>query len=270
MRIYTKAGDLAFRAFNFPDSQPHFVLETYEREFESVTIEMAIRSPAELFQVLLANQVLRANGYASVQLDIRYLMGARMDRAINNFQPFTLEVVSRLLNGAGFAKVRILDVHSDVALRLIRNSESVLPYKVVKQVYAALRYHVVTVQPDKGAEARVSRLAESFVVPCEKLRDTDTGQLSGFKVKDYHPHGGDCQECLIIDDICDGGGTFVGLANELRRVGASKVYLFITHGIFSKGLPLEGIDTIYTTDSYQSNTYGFERVVCIPVSMRDM
>lgn len=83
---------------------------------------------------------------------------------------------------------------------------------------------------------------------------------------------------LIVDDICDGGGTFVGLAKELRAAGATRVYLYVTHGIFSKRLPLEGIDHVYTTDSFLSgpvNLHGNylghgDRLTIIPISMKEM
>ena len=90
---------------------------------------------------------------------------------------------------------------------------------------------------------------------------------------------------LIVDDICDGGATFVGLAKELRAAGAKKVYLYVTHGIFSKGLPLEGIDKVFTTDSYFNPEscsrpgtvpYCFDdarrdgHLSVIPVSMKDL
>ena len=64
---------------------------------------------------------------------------------------------------------------------------------------------------------------------------------------------------LIVDDICDGGGTFSGIAQVLRANGAEKIYLCVTHGIFSKGIEINGIDEIFTTDSYASpDQAGFE------------
>jgi ribose-phosphate pyrophosphokinase len=270
MRIYTKAGDLAFSTFTFPDGQPHFKLETYEREFSSVTVEMALKSPSELFTLAMAVGVLRANGYSEVCLDIRYLLGARMDRAISVSEPFTLELVARFINSLGLSRVRILDVHSEVATRLIRNSENVLPHSIVRQVYQTLiKSNLLTVCPDKGARDRVDNLARSETVYCEKERDLETGKLSGFKVLDSSTVAD--HECLIIDDICDGGGTFVGLAKELRKVGAKKIYLYVTHGIFSKGAPLEWIDHIYTTNSYHEDYVGkYPGVTFIPISMKEL
>lgn len=284
MRIYTKAGDLAFSTFTFPDGQPHFKLETYELDFNAVTVETAIKSPADLFMVLVVSEVLRQHGYKEINLDIRYLMGARMDRAISSLEPFTLQTVARLINGAGFSRVRILDVHSEVALRLIRNSENVLPKAIFKQVSNTVG-RVLRVAPDKGAADRVYTLAEDeFVLQCSKERNPADGTLGNFAVPGLFLTCA-IKDCLIIDDICDGGGTFVGLAEELWKAGAKKVYLFVTHGIFSKGLPLGGINRVFTTDSYfnqeacsrpRTVPYCFDDarrdgyLTVIPISMKDI
>jgi hypothetical protein len=82
-------------------------------EFRDVTMETAIRNPDELFMTLMAKDVLTEAGL-TVSLDIRYLMGARMDRPISAYEPFTLAIVTRLLLSAGFAAIRVLDPHSDV------------------------------------------------------------------------------------------------------------------------------------------------------------
>lgn len=250
MRIYTKAGDLAFSTFTFPDGQPHFKLEVYEVEFRSVTVETAIRNPSELLQTCLVSETLRRHGYSEIRLDVRYLMGARMDRAIASDQPFTLDVVARVINSCGFSRVRVLDVHSDVATRLIRNCTNLLPLNIVNRVIASLNGCVI-VCPDKGAVDRVNTLTPgAHKVYCRKERALETGALSGFKIVDDFGLAGN--DALIIDDICDGGGTFVGLAKELRKAGAKNVHLFVTHGIFSKGLPLEEIDKVFTTDSFRT------------------
>ncbi len=277
MRIYTKAGDLAFSSFTFPDGQPHFRLETYELEFRTATIELAIKSPADLFLLSLAVDVLRNHGYSEIHLDIRYLLGARMDRSISSLEPHTLQTVARTINSMGFNQVRILDAHSEVATRLIRNSTNLLPVKIVEGIYTTLgQSDVVVVTPDKGAQPRVSELFRNWeyrYCRMEKVRDQDTGRLKGFAFKDGMDNVKE-RGCLIVDDICDGGGTFVGQAKLLKLAGAKKVFLYVTHGIFSKGLPLEGIDRVFTTDSYWADkdyaTASFMGLTVIPVSMKEL
>lgn len=269
MKIYTKAGELAFKTFTFPDGQPHFILETYEVDFNEVTVETAIKSPSDLVLVCLVSSVLRQHGYSQVNLDVRYLLGARMDRAIGWNEPFTLDVVARIINSCGFSRVRILDAHSEVATRLIRNSTNLLPRGAVLQAVNALGGAQIVI-PDKGATDRVMKMLPSCLpVQAFKRRDTETGVLSGFGILDAYLVKN--ASVLIVDDICDGGGTFVGEAQVLREAGAKTVNLFVTHGIFSKGLPLKGIDRIYTTDSFCEGTKEFKNyAIVIPISMKDL
>lgn len=58
------------------------------------------------------------------------------------------------------------------------------------------------------------------------------------------------EECWIVHNLCDGGGYFTDISKKLRERGAKKVGLIVAHGIFSKGLPIPGIDEIITTNSY--------------------
>ena len=60
------------------------------------------------------------------------------------------------------------------------------------------------------------------------------------------------EDAYIIDDICDGGRTFIALAEEIRKRNVGKINLIVSHGILSYGeepLRAGGIDHIYTTDS---------------------
>ncbi|MGJ8713927.1 MAG: phosphoribosyltransferase family protein [Maribacter stanieri] len=61
------------------------------------------------------------------------------------------------------------------------------------------------------------------------------------------------KECLIVDDLADGGRTFKFLAEALKKQGATKVFLYVTHGQFNYGFDelKESIDHIYCTNSYK-------------------
>lgn len=271
MKIYTRYYNLAFKTFEFPDGQPHFQLQTHD-ESPEVTIEARIKNPAELFMTCLAADVLHGR-YQKVHLNIRYLMGARMDRRISEDEPFTLSVVGVTLR-RWFDTIQILDPHSDIALELLHPSAprsifSVLPHGPIEQVLHALGPDVTIVIPDKGATARVRRLipsANEAHVQILKHREPSTGKILSMEIQNPTRVG---KSCLIVDDLCDGGATFMEAARLLRISGAEKVFLYVTHGIFSKSLPLPGIDTIFTTDSYHDwSKVPHSSVVCIPVSMQ--
>ena len=57
---------------------------------------------------------------------------------------------------------------------------------------------------------------------------------------------------VIIDDICDGGRTFVELAKVIKENQSdAKIYLIVTHGIFSAGFNdlNKFFEKIFTTNS---------------------
>lgn len=272
MIIHTAGGSLPFKQFTFPDGQRHISLDLTEKTFMHATIETSIASADDLFDVLLAKDALSASGYM-VSVDIRYLLGARMDRRIDAKQPATLEVVARMINLAGFHRLRVLDPHSLASLTLL-NAEAVYPTTALLTVLAHYSEEdTVIIAPDAGATLRVGNMLKLAGRAFEirqgtKKRDSQTGKLTGFGID--VPERIQTKHCLILDDICDGGGTFEGLAGVLRSHGAQSVDLFVTHGIFSKGA-LTGLDTVYCTDSYKGNTYGHPlQVIVIPVRMREL
>ena len=115
---------------------------------------------------------------------------------------------------------------------------------------AADNGYVGVIAPDKGAVARAEHVADALHLPlfkATKERDFETGKLSHFAVEPL-PEAG---RLLVVDDICDGGGTFCGLA-EAAGVGRERLSLWVSHGIFSgKANQLRDYySTVYTTDSH--------------------
>lgn len=41
------------------------------------------------------------------------------------------------------------------------------------------------------------------------------------------------KDCIIIDDMIDTGGTMMKSINELKKLGAKRIYVFVTHGLFN-------------------------------------
>jgi ribose-phosphate pyrophosphokinase len=165
----------------------------------------------------------------------------RVDRR----QPFTLKVISDILNSANFNKITLFNVHSEVSEKLLR-ARNILPKDQINEI-RGMHQGIKVISPDKGAFQWLNQIMTD-VVECSKVRELQSGKLSGFKI--LKPELVKEKDVLIADDLCDGGGTFVGLAKELKAAGAQKILLYVSHGIFSKGLPLLGIDHIYTTNSY--------------------
>lgn len=268
MYIWTPTGQIPFTLKKFGDGQPHLKLEHDDSGWHQATIEARIGNMDELFEVLLAKSALEATGKA-VSLDIRYLLGGRMDRRDSYLEPDTLAIIAKIILSAGFRKIRVLDPHSEKTVTLL-GAKAVYPAAVMMNVLKNYHTTPLIVAPDKGAAYRAQLFApQSTIIICDKTRNNDAGGIVGYKVN--HPELVAGRECLIADDICDGGRTFSRCAAELLKEGAKSVDLFVTHGIFTyqdgKPFALDGIRWIWTTDSYQQRREG---VVTFPVTMFHM
>lgn len=250
-------SSILFERITFPDGQPHLKLktDTLPPAGTPCRITARIASPSDLLLVLLAKDALDAAQVGPVSLDISYLMAARMDRQMTPGEPFALRVVTDMLNQAGFAAIRVFDPHSEVSTALLRRSAAIGNEAFIRDCIADLLpsgtpYWLVS--PDGGALKKIHKVAQYVgaeqVAECMKVRDVRTGQLSGFRTLETDFKG---QTCLIADDICDGGGTFTGLAALLKSKGAGTIAVAVSHGVFSKGFDLAGVDRIYCTDSFR-------------------
>ena len=245
-----------------PDGEPLFSLPGTGPN-TIAHLECSITSPTRLFILQQACEILGHNGTFIQSLYIPYLMGQRMDRRIDDYHSLTLRVVSEIINDLSIPQVKVFAPHSDTVLACIADSQEDI--RTLKTLYNnAAKTADTIVLPDLGMGKRwfntiahdlyyFEHLKDKNVVIADKKRDMQTGKLSGFRIIEGKPHG----TCVILDDLCDGGGTFIGLAKVLRESPeVTSVNLAVAHGIFSKGLSLDGIDEIWTTNSYQNFSHG--------------
>ena len=270
--IYPERSVVPFKTMLFPDGQPHIKIDALQAEKankqQPLRILTRLNNANDLLMALFVKNTLDYMGFENIELHVSYLLAARMDRVMLDGEPFSLKVISAILNQAGFKKIRIFDPHSEVTTALIDRSYAVTNHFFVQDAlrdYAGRHPGVkpCLVSPDAGALKKIHKLAQFLnvedVVECMKERDVKTGALTNFKAMTDDLNG---QTCFIVDDICDGGGTFAGTAKMLKEKGAGKVHLIVSHGIFSRGTAIEAIDEIYTTDSYRQ----VDNVHCFPIS----
>lgn len=165
-------------------------------------------------------------------LTIQYLPYARQDKYVSNDQTFALRAFAPILNGMDWSSVTIYDPHSEEATKLIQRSKA--RYHVAKTLYyMGVAAADLLCFPDDGAARKYGSLFEGVAfVRAEKERDQLSGRVvTGRIVGDVRD-----KRVMIVDDICDGGATFIGLAGELYEEGAADVTLFVSHGLFTKGV----------------------------------
>jgi ribose-phosphate pyrophosphokinase len=246
--------EIQFESFTFYGGEPHIKINPDFDHAQPITITHRLNSFNDLGLLCLTVDALRRMYVKVDELVIPYFPSARQDRVMIKGEPLSVKVYADIINQLQFNTVKILDAHSEVTPALLNNCEAISNHAFIKIVVEKIGNNVTLISPDGGALKKIYKASEYLggieVVECSKSRDVKTGKLAGFKV---YTDDLQKQDCLIVDDICDGGGTFIGLADELKKKNAGKLYLAVTHGIFSKGFEkLDScFDHIFTTNSFK-------------------
>ena len=177
-------------------------------------------------------------------------MSARMDRVMSFNEAFSLEIVANAINSIHPTKVTLCEAHSERAVALISNSQNMLLNPWVKESR-------VLCFPDEGALERYSNLfRRNPKIICTKTRDPQTGELKGFAIQresgDYAFK--EAENILVVDDLCDRGGTFMGIAELLRKVyPQASLDIQVVHMVNPEGIRnlSRTYDHVTFTDSYK-------------------
>ena len=277
----------------FPDGQQSLRLieggyntfHSLENNPNGITIKSRLNDFRDLEIIICATQALKEVGVKRIRLFIPYCVGARSDRKFmeGGFN-YVKHVIAPIINSQGFERVIITDPHSDVLEACINNFVKIDNTKLVHwslsnyflskgfEIWDSMNFDGVRfISPDAGALKKVFHVAENIgykgeVIIASKHRNLETGKIDYTNVP-MSVHDAD-KDVFIIDDICDGGRTFIEVAkavNEVRKLSSSvkpeqygKNYLIVTHGIFSGGFDLlaEYFDGIYCTNSVKDITDG--------------
>ncbi|KQO98157.1 ribose-phosphate pyrophosphokinase [Leifsonia sp. Leaf264] len=187
---------------------------------------------------------------------VPFLPGARTDHDV----PSGASAYAELINMINADNVVCYDPHSPVMPGYIERLTVVDSTRIVRQSVVgradrdsiAQRYDGI-IAPDAGAVKRATAVAEACHLPlyqAHKHRNGPSGKLDGFSV-DPLPETG---KFLVVDDICDAGGTFMGLA-EAAGIGKDRLGLYVSHGIFTGQAAnlADYFSEIWTTDSIGDN-----------------
>jgi ribose-phosphate pyrophosphokinase len=248
----------AHKIFQFPVGESHINFAP------TATTQIAFLTGADgndlMALAMWADAIHRYNSELESILILPYLPGARADRGT----PLGAKVYADFINSLDIDKIVTLDPHSDVAPALYDRLH------VVSLDQLPIWNHLIhpdrpmngivfnwevdgIIAPDLGARKRAEAVAAKLEVPifqAMKHRDFRTGELSGFSCEPLPRTPG--RHFLLVDDICDGGGTFLGLADTLNLL-PENLGLWVTHGIFSNDAEMklvEKFNFLASTDSH--------------------
>lgn len=251
----------------YSDNTPMVKHDRWEEIVECDTVTVTGATLHTLTTALfMVDAVNWRNGWVK-NLILPYLPGARQDRMNPTGDVlYTAWSVAQMINQRHFSDVVAVDPHSEEMPRHINNFREFPLERVYDRLWKG---YGGVIAPDKGALHR-AEIAHGVIggelITARKTRDVATGRLSGFEV-DSLTTG---RHYLVVDDICDGGGTFVGLGEKIREAGCY-ADLFVTHGIFSKGHDhLRKIyKNIITTDSIFQESYKNKLILSIVKEMEN-
>jgi ribose-phosphate pyrophosphokinase len=259
----------------YPDNTPVInFAEAWDANYGD--IEAMVLRPAsmqEFFTGMMICESIMERGGRVKNLIIPCIPGARQDRIKwEGDMLFTIKYVARAINDQNFDKVTTIDPHSMATTALIDRLHVYDQNHIFGRLmaYDTAPWNGV-ISPDQGAVKRAEAFSEVTkhwnrlehgipVFTASKHRDPATNKLSGFSVDGLEAG----KHYLVVDDLCDAGGTFLGLAEKIHEAGAT-ADLFVTHGLFTKGTEqlAKSFQRIYATDS---TSLMHERVTYIKVT----
>lgn len=208
-----------------------------------------------LMELLIAIDTVKRSSASDIVCIIPYFGYARQDRKAHPRQPITARLVADLLTSAGADRVVTVDLHAPQIQGFFS-----FPVDDMKTVPMMGQYYknkgldlenTIVVSPDHGGANRARQLAEilgTTIAIVDKRRPRPN-------VVEVQNVIGDVEgkDCIVVDDICDTGGSLCAACQILKDHGAKDVYVALAHGVFSKDA-IERIEGSVIKELVVSNT----------------
>lgn len=243
--INEEKSDIKYTLTRFPDGEIQITLGEFSRK-DTVKVRCRITDAEELFILMQVNDILTRQAVVW-DLHIAYLMGMRMDRVMDFNRPFTLSVVAEIIKNFSCTHISVREPHSDRTIQLLgEKAEGLFPEYT-------LNPDSQVVFPDRGAYLRYGHMfPDKKCIVCDKVRELETGRILSIKIANPEDIGD--KPLVVIDDLCDAGGTFVGIASELRKYTDKELIISVTHMVNRKGIEnlSKAYNHVYFTNSYKN------------------
>jgi ribose-phosphate pyrophosphokinase len=270
---YPEKSKVSFEKTKFPDGQQSIRITSDISSAVAVKIYSRFNNFKDLELILCATSALKNLGLTDIFLYIPYFLGGRSDRKFEDGSiNYIKDIIAPIINAQHYKGVIVLDPHSDVIEACIDNLDKIDNTSLVKAALGEIvdslskfqfdissTSQICMVSPDAGALKKIYSVAKdcgvSNVITASKVRDLSTGKILHTEVPLVNIKSSPTV-FVIVDDICDGGRTFIEVAKAIRTRRPmpeyqDKIFLIVSHGIFSNGLYdlSKWVDGIYSTNS---------------------
>jgi ribose-phosphate pyrophosphokinase len=225
---------------------------------EDVFVIQSTSYPANdnLMQLLIMMDALRRASARRITAVIPYFGYARQDRKTDGRTPISAKLVANLISTAGADRVLTVDLHAGQIQGFFDIPTDNLfggPVMIddIKERFG--RDKMVMVSPDVGGVVRARALANKLNADLAIVdkRRPEAGKSEVMNII------GDVsgKRCIMLDDICDSGGTLANAAAALKEQGATSVSAYVTHGVLSgnavQRIEKSVLDELVMTDTIQ-------------------
>jgi ribose-phosphate pyrophosphokinase len=195
-------------------------------------------------ELLLLISTLRRASARRINVVMPYYGYSRQDRKTAPRVPISAADVARLLETCGVDRVISIDLHCGQIQGFFGPR---VPVDNLEAGVVAIKYfwdrasedltsEVVVVSPDAGGVARAKKFQDM-------LRSIGIGATLAMIIKQRAGAGEIAsmhlvgsvsnRTCIIVDDMIDTAGTLCEAVKTLKKMGATNVFAFATHGLFN-------------------------------------
>ncbi|HVS80921.1 MAG TPA: ribose-phosphate pyrophosphokinase, partial [Pyrinomonadaceae bacterium] len=221
-------------AERFSDGEFNFQIEENVRGGDVFIVQPTCPpTDSHLMELLVMLDAFRRSSAERVTAVVPYYGYGRSDKKDRPRVPIAAKMVANLLTTAGADRIVTIDLHAAQIQGFFD-----IP---VDHLYAApvmIRYYLespmpnlTVVAPDTGGAERARAYAKRLnaeLALCDKRRERAN-------VAEVMNVVGDVEgrSCLIVDDMCDTGGSLTKVSRALKEAGAASVHACFTHAVLS-------------------------------------
>ena len=220
-----------------------------------------------IMELLIIIDALKRGSAKSVIVIMPYFGYQRQDRKDYSRAPISAAIIAKCLESLNVTKIIVFDLHAGQISGFFSNncpldnlySEQYFLKYIRKYILPKYNLEdIIVVAPDEGATKNNYRIATYLgcdIASIFKNRSKDNEinimKLIG-NVKD--------KIVVMVDDIIDTAGTACSAAKLLKEEGATEIYFFCCHGLFSRNA-LEKIEESCFTKVIVTNTIPHNKLV---------
>jgi ribose-phosphate pyrophosphokinase len=264
--------DKIYSIINYPDGSSYVKVKTLDEVFIDMAydINWKINSYNDLWQL---HQYIDAVNNQGVEptITIPCLIDQQADARFGDNNSFGLQLILKFLQDLN-ATFDIFHPHNASSLSMIPNIEVTMNNEFIYEVLGDIKnkyydYNAIELErdlilmsSDAGGFKPLMKLCDALEWEGETESASKSRKFNGIKselIQKIDRQDFEGKSILIVDDICVGGGTFIGLAKMLRDRNVGNLFLAVSHMTVQKVNPelFNVFDEVFTTNSKYDEYY---------------